>query len=524
MKKQSAVAVDESVSPGLRCYLYFTAATTGAAIMVVEILGAKMLAPYIGTSHFVWTAQIAVTLVALACGYYCGGVMVDRSPKLGRLFGCILVAAVYLCLTLPVMERVAYWCLDFRLAIGSLLASAFLFFVPLALLAMTGPFLVRVLSHSVEGVGGNVGRLTAISTLGSFVGTILIGYVLVPFLPNSVTMFGTAAVLVLVVVVFFAKWGRESRAKIPLAAVGLFALLAGILGLMPKRESSQAQGRELFRSNSNFGQLQVIEYAQGADRRLIFQNDYLVQNTYDPAARQSISMFTAMLHGLARSYTARTDDVLCIGMGVGIVPMAFARDGARVDVVEINPAVVPIAQKFFDFGAKQMNVAIDDGRHFVNGSTKRYDAIILDAFLGDSSPTHLMSREAFAAMQRLLKPGGVLVLNCFGEFAPGKDFLAASLDKTLRAVFTGVRCHASGNGNVFFVAGDTAELKFVRAPDASREHELVRSSSEAAYSSVVEVDSVRGRVLTDNFNPVEFHDAANREQVRKQLASAMRRR
>ena len=67
---------------GLRRYLYFTAATTGAAIMIVEILGAKMLAPYLGTSHFVWTAQIAVTLVALAIGYYAGGRLVDRSPQL----------------------------------------------------------------------------------------------------------------------------------------------------------------------------------------------------------------------------------------------------------------------------------------------------------------------------------------------------------------------------------------------------------------------------------------------------------
>ena len=524
MKKQSTVAGVESLPPSLRRYLYFTAAVTGAAVMVVEILGAKMLAPYIGTSHFVWTAQIAVTLVALACGYYWGGVLADRSQDLNRLYGCILAAATYLCLMLPVMERVAYWCLDFRLALGSLLASLFLFFVPLALLAMTGPFLIRVLSRSVEGVGGNVGRLTAVGTLGSFVGTVLIGYVLVPFLPNSTTMVITASILILLAGVYFAKWGGKSRVKAVVVTAGLCLLLGGILALTPKRALARDQGRELFSGNSNFGRLQVIEYAQGTERRMIFQNDYLVQNTYDPAAKRSVSMFTAMLHGLGRAYTARTDDVLCIGLGVGIVPMAFAGAGARVDVVEINPAVVPVAQRFFDFEPDRMNVVIDDGRHFVNDCAKRYDAIILDAFLGDSSPTHLMSREAFAAMRRLLKPGGVLVLNCFGEFAPGRDFLTTSLNKTLRAVFASVRCHASGNGNVFFVVGDAAELKFLRTPDSSVEHEIVRPQAEAAYSSLVEVDAARGRVLTDDFNPVEFHDAANREQVRKQLADAMRGR
>ena len=175
VKQQASPTAEIALSGGLRRYLYFTAAVTGAAIMVVEILGAKMLSPFVGLSHFVWTAQIAVTLVALACGYYVGGKVADRSQRPGQLYWAILGAAFYLALTVLICEPVAYWCLDFNLAVGSLLASAILFFVPLALLAMTAPFLVRVITSSVAGVGGNVGRLTAISTLGSFAGTLLIG-------------------------------------------------------------------------------------------------------------------------------------------------------------------------------------------------------------------------------------------------------------------------------------------------------------------------------------------------------------
>src|SRR5262249_23073348 len=89
-----AVAPTAGLSAGLRRYLYLTASLTGAAIMIVEILGAKMLSPYVGTSHFVWTAQIAVTLVALACGYYAGGRLVDRSLRMGRLYAAILAAGV----------------------------------------------------------------------------------------------------------------------------------------------------------------------------------------------------------------------------------------------------------------------------------------------------------------------------------------------------------------------------------------------------------------------------------------------
>src|SRR5258707_7460803 len=94
-----AAIPESSLSKGLRRYLYFTAMVTGAAIMIVEILGAKMLAPFVGMSHFVWTAQIAVTLIALAAGYYAGGRLADRSQKTGPLYWAILCAGIFLSLT-----------------------------------------------------------------------------------------------------------------------------------------------------------------------------------------------------------------------------------------------------------------------------------------------------------------------------------------------------------------------------------------------------------------------------------------
>ena len=166
-----------------------------------------------------------MTLVALACGYYVGGRLADRSQRLARLYWAILGAALYLALTVRICEPVAYWCLDFNLAVGSLLASAILFFVPLALLAMTGPFLVRVITSSVAGVGGNVGRLTSIGTLGSLAGTLLIGYLLIPLLPNSLTMYFTALALMLVCAGYFLFARRQGS-----AAVVLLLALGSALG------------------------------------------------------------------------------------------------------------------------------------------------------------------------------------------------------------------------------------------------------------------------------------------------------
>lgn len=483
--------------------------------MVVEILGAKMLSPFVGMSHFVWTAQIAVTLIALAAGYYAGGRLADRSPQLSSLYIAILIAAAYLALTVLICEPVAYWCLDFNLAVGSLLASTILFFIPLGLLAMTGPFLVRVITFSLSRVGGNVGRLTSISTLGSFAGTLLIGYFAIPLLPNSFTMYVTSGALLLIAAGYFLVFSRNLKVLVPAILFVTFSI-----GLTGHREWSRhyTWAVELFRGNSHFGQLQVVDGREGSSR--FYLNDNLVQNIYDPGRKQSKATFTYMLASLARAYTTNIQNVLCIGLGMGMVPMDFAQQGAQVDVVEINPAVLPVAKHYFDFRPENCRITFDDGRHYLNRCRKKYDVVVLDAFLGDSSPSHLLTREAFGAIRKVLHPGGTLVINCFGELEEGRDFFGASINRTLKAVFPGVRLHTVARGALFFAATDHPIPNFAHEPDLSRVHPDVEPEVEALLHSHLEAAPDHGMVLTDDYNPVEFYDARNREQIRRRLAMA----
>jgi spermidine synthase len=511
VKKKSVAVPEPPVTKQLRLYLYLTAAVTGAAIMVVEILGAKMLSPYVGLSHFVWTAQIAVTLVALAVGYYVGGRLADQSQRLPWLYGAIVAAAAYLAVTVLICEPIAYWALDFSLPVGSLMASTILFFVPLALLAMTGPFLIRVITSSITGVGGNVGRLTAISTLGSFAGTMCIGYLMIPLLPNSVTMYLTSAILILVCTGYYLAFHR--RGALPLL-IGAILVLATGLGLRPSHQYSWV--KLIYEANSHFGRLQVYDRLDGQGR--FYLNDNLIQNTYDTSTRKSESAFTYLLSGLARAYTTNIHDVLCIGLGVGIVPMDFAHQGMNVDVVEINPAVVPVAVRFFDCQTNLIHLTLDDARHYLNRCRKQYDVVVLDAFLGDSSPSYLLTHEAFASVHRALRPGGNLVINCFGSLEEGHDYFAASLNKTLKSVFKGVHMHTSGHGAIFFAASDRTDPGFVRPPDFAGVHPQVVYEAESVVIGSVDTPAERGRILTDDFNPVEFYDARNREEIRRRLA------
>jgi hypothetical protein len=189
-----------------------------------------------------------------------------------------------------------------------------------------------------------------------------------------------------------------------------------------------------------------------------------------------------------------------------------------VDVAEINPAVVPVAARYFGLDTNLLHITVDDGRHFLNRCRKQYDAVILDAFLGDSSPSHLLTRQAFAAMHGVLRPGGVLTINAFCSNEEDRDYFAASLTRTLKAVFPSVRIYTSGDGGFFYVAGDRAPLDFVHPPDLAGVHPAVLSDTRASYAGLVETEPGHGRVLTDDFNPAEFYDARNRETIRRHLA------
>jgi spermidine synthase len=517
MKKKS---IPVSPSVGLRRFLYLTAAITGGAIMIVEILGARLLAPYLGTSHFVWTAQIAVTLVALAAGYYAGGKWADRAPHLSWFYFLLIGAALFLCGTVALAETVAYGFLHLSLPLASLLTSTFLFFPPLALLATACPFLIRFLIHATDEVGGSVGRLTAISTLGSFAGTLLIGYVLVPLCANTTAMYLTAGTLMLTAAVYFAVW---HRAGLPAAAAAL-ALAAGGMSAWEegtRRQAGQGALEELARINSHFGQLQVWQTRGSLQRFLV--NDYLQQNAYDAATGQSLSTFSYMLHGLARAYTPEIRQALVIGLGVGAVPMVLANEGVEVDAVEINPAVPPLAVRFFGCDLTKIRLHIGDGRPFLHQEGKSYDAVFLDAFLGDSIPSHLMTRETFLEIARRLTPRGTLVINCFGNVNPPHNFLIASLDKTLRSVFPGVCLHTSGNGNVFFVASPQPALDMRQEPDPGSIHPAVRAEVRKAFAGATSVPLKEGILLTDNYNPAEFYDASLREYYRRQNALFIRK-
>ena len=176
----------------------------GAVVMSFEIVGSRMLGPYVGTSMFAWTSIIGVILLSLSIGYYWGGRIADMRPRADILSLFIFIAGLFLIITVLIKGLILETLtrsID-NIHIVSVIASLILFTVPSVLLGMVSPFAVRIKMKSVEKSGSTVGNLYSISTIGSIVGVFLTGFYLIPnykisniIMVLAITLFGTALFL-----------------------------------------------------------------------------------------------------------------------------------------------------------------------------------------------------------------------------------------------------------------------------------------------------------------------------------------
>lgn len=468
----------------------------GAATLILEIAGTRAISPFYGSSIYCWSALITVTLVALAVGYSLGGRRADRDASLAlfsRLLGLAGAAvAVAPLLRRPVLRLSAPLGVQF----GALASAAILVAPALALLSMLGPIAIRLTASELGTVGRRTGDAYAVSTVGSVLGAVLAGFVLIPRLPISQIFYGTAALLLGLAALgaFLARGGGR------LAAAAAAAL--ALCGLWPRHPPKT---NVLLNRESAYGQIKVLD-ASDAKRYL------LVNGTSQSVARlpdlESDSQYVHALEwpALLRPRARRG---LVIGTGAGLLPSAWERaHGLVVDCVEIDPEIIRAARAYFGF-APRGEVFAEDGRTFLEKDGPAYDLIALDAFGGESPPYHLFSRQALAAMKQRLEPGGILAVNIVSIIrGPGSEpWLSAY--RTLRAVFPRVRAFSGsaaygGLGNVLLFAsegpledgGASRRARPLAAADIGfmLESELVPGPEELR----------RAPLLSDDHAPMEF--------------------
>lgn len=507
-----------------RRYLILTVFLAGNSVIMLEILGSKIIGPFYGVSIYVWTSLIAVTLISLTCGYWLGGVLADKKASPEVLYLVIFAAGLSLLATPLMKNLVLKLFLGLGLRMGALMSTFILFGAPLFFLGMVSPYAVKLHAKSLDTVGGTVGRLYSISTFGSVVGTILTGFLLIPNMAATKILYLNAIVLFLISIVYWAGFRRRASALV-------FLILPLALGFaMGKGEAlfSPADGgqrwRVIYKTESMYGQIKVVD-VEAASRDRILLSDGIGQSGINLESGLSIGIYTYGLDLLPEYYAPWATSALVVGLGGGIIPKGYSERGINTDIVEIDPKIIKVAEKFFFFDTSKFKVHVGDARTYIMGSKKRYDIVVMDAFLGEIAPAHLLTDEMFKKIKRLLNQDGIFLINMPGYRTGDKTFIAASLEKTLRATFSKVNIYFGpmaeigedrNFGNLIYAAYEKEPPKD-EVKITAKIYPPIKESVIKLFQSKFNYDLDKALLLTDDYNPIDFYDVASKENFRQRM-------
>ena len=429
-------------------YIRLIAFVVGSASLGAEIAAARLLAPYFGASTIIWANTIATVLVALSVGYAIGGRLADRWPHLRGLSTVVLAAGLLLS-AVPFaadpflrLAAGALGSLSVGGFLGSLVAVLGLMAVPVMLLGTVAPFANRLAVDRLSATGTVTGRLYAISTVGSLVGTFASALLLIPLIGTHRTflVFALALVAVAVPALSSRRW-----LLVPLVVGGLFAI-------PPPGIGTDVRGaRVIYATETAYQSARVVQLPTG-ERWLQLNEGVAIHSDYRPWSYLTGGYWDdfLVLPWLAgRGVPGR---VAILGDAAGTVARAYGHyfPRTRVDAVELDGALSQIGRRFFDLRGRNLHLYTADARPWLTASRARYDAIFLDAYRQPYIPFYLVTREFFTSVRDHLRPGGLIIVNV--GHTPGSDALEKVVSATLGAEFPVVARDRISDGNSLVVA------------------------------------------------------------------------
>lgn len=504
--------------------LLVTALLCGATVMVVEILGSRVIGPFFGASLYVWTSLITVTLVALAAGYWGGGVLADRARNSIDLLYLFIGSAGVLILLVPVLKMpVIKMVLPIGLRMGSLASAGLLFGPPLLLLGMVSPLIVRIAVRETSSVGRTVGFFSSVSTIGSFIGTVCTGFILIAYF-NVDRIFISAGGALLALALVYAVIFRRFWLVMPLLALPFCIPESGTV--TSKLLPGGTRVTRTFFKDSFYGNMQVLDYSFGARRTRELVVDATVQGGIDTVSGMSVYEYPYFLQFIPRVINPHGRECLVIGLGAGVIPMWYEKQGVRADVVDIDPEVFDVARRFFSFSVSGRSI-VEDARYFLNAPGKKYDYVILDVFNGDNTPFHILSKEALITLKQRMTPEGVLGINVWGNLK-SDTYMTASILRTLKEVFSTVDMYpgfadgvSDGIGNLEIFAYNRSTVTISAAQLAGYPvHPMAGDVRSLMLKKFEFPAGTPAMTLTDGYNPIDFFDVKTREINRKRIMDA----
>lgn len=500
-----------------KMYLYLTEFFAGMSVMAVELGASRLLAPYFSSSQIVWTIIIGTIMIAMALGNIMGGRWADKDPNPDKLYGRIIIAAIWIGL-IPVVGKYIVIgisaLLVFTISTNFLIIAAFaacmiIFVFPLFLLGTVTPSLVKYTVDSLDDSGKVVGYLNASNTIGSIIGTFVPTFISIPAVGTSITFLIFAGILLILAILYFVVGKKKSVKAIVGVILFIFSCIFG------HGDSFAFWQKDLtYEGESIYNYLQVYE----DEHKVVLSTNVLfgVQSVY-----RKEKTLTGMYYdyAMAAPYMAGIKekdnvDILILGMGSGTYATQCSRyfDNATVEGVEIDQKITDLAHEYFEL-PEDVKVTTYDGRAYLQclsseaksgKGMKKFDVIMVDAYQDITIPFQMSSVEFFTLVKEHLTDDGVMVVNMnMKTNTEGgiNEYLADTISTVFPSVYT---VDVSNNTNrELFASSNPKMVERLSAGIESEEDADLKAMMEKvdAGLSVYEAGNL---ILTDDKAPVEL--------------------
>ncbi len=486
-------------------YLYLTEFFAGMSVMAVELGASRLLAPYFSSSQIVWTIIIGTIMIAMALGNIYGGRSADKNPNPDRLYGRIIIAAVWIA-AIPVLGKyiilgisaVLIFSVNQNFLIWAAFAACMVIFVfPLFLLGTVTPSLAKYSVDNLNDSGKTVGALGAANTIGSIIGTFLPTFVTIPSVGTSVTFLIFAGILLALALIYFIS----NKRGVKKTAVGLVLFLC-CCGLGYHDSFAFWEKDLAYEGESVYNYLQVKE----SERDVILSTNVLfgVQSILkkEDGLTGMYYDYAMMAPFMAGVEEEKELEVLILGMGTGTYATQCARffDNVRTEGVEIDEKITRLSYEYFELPG-DIPVTTYDGRAYLNVDEKKYDVIMVDAYQDITIPFQMSSVEFFTLVKEHLTKDGVMVVN-MNMRGQEEGNINQYLSDTIAEVFGNVyTVDVAGGTNRELFASDSGEV----LARADRNIESLKTKAAGGEEREEELADMMVRVR-ENLIPYEKGD------------------
>lgn len=384
---------------------------SGSIGMGLELVAARVLSPYVGSSNVVWTSIIGIILLSMSLGYWIGGKKADAGADANTLSKLLVLAALATSL-IPLFETIIVKQLAGvieNLTIVAILCAMMLFSIPCLILAMISPITVKLNCQRNKEIGLLSGKISSLDTAGSIFGTFFAGFILIPNIGVRNINLGVSVILLFMAFFIRENYNRKFILKY------VFVFILSILFVYFGKEVFKLSNRDVkLDVDSQYSRIWIVEKKMnGIDAKFLQVDTGWQSFVYKKSGTIPFSFYN--YYDLFDYYNKDANNVLLIGGAAFIYPSRFLRifKDKKVDVVEIDKKMVELAIQEFDLEINnpRLNVYTQDGRSFLNYSDNKYDVIIIDAFKGTDMPFELTTYEALVNAKNMLNEDGVILTN-----------------------------------------------------------------------------------------------------------------